>query len=217
MTRFRSLSTFLILISIVLISGKHTKGLEPLTTHNNLMNLAQLSGCAFCYLKLKFGKEYVTMELTKSAQIRAGLQKSFQSGSSAKASTVCYGYRLTPSGELIVYPTEAVIVFYIFERFEAGDSLGKISAALADMGIVSPTGKVAWSRETISEILANEKYVGDVILGKTQVVGGVQVKSFDAESQVCMKNHHPAIIPRELFDAVQKEKHKRSKSRAIVR
>ena len=64
------------------------EGLEPLTTNNNLMDLAQLSGCAFCYLELKFGKEYATMKMTKSEQIRAGLQKSFQSGSSAKASTV---------------------------------------------------------------------------------------------------------------------------------
>ena len=216
MTRFRSLSTFLILISVIEILVTYAEGLEPLTINNNLLDLAQLSGCAFCYLELKFGKEYATMEMTKSEKIRAGLQKSFQSGSSAKASTVCYGYRLTSSGELVVCPTEAVIVFYIFERFEAGDSYGKISAALADMEIVSPTGKATWSRETISKLLTNEKYVGDVILGKTQVVGGVQVKSFDAESQVCMKNHHPAIIPRELFDAVQKEKHKRSRSQTIV-
>lgn len=157
------------------------------------------------------------MELTKSEQIRAGLQKSFQSGSSAKASTVCYGYRLTSSGELVIYPTEAVIVFYIFECFEAGDSLGEISAALADMKIVSPTGKTTWSRETISKILANEKYVGDVILGKTQVVDGVQIKSFDAEDQVHMKDHHPAIIPRELFDTVQKEKRRRNRCRAVGR
>ena len=148
------------------------------------------------------------MEMTKSEQIRAGLQKSFQSGSSAKASTVCYGYRLTLSGELIVYPTETIIVFYIFERFEAGDSLGKISAALADMEIVSPTGKASWSRETISKLLATEKYVGDVVLGKTQVADGVQVKSSNARSQVRMKDHHPAIISRELFDAVQEGKRK---------
>ena len=83
------------------------------------MDLAQLSGCAFCYLELKFGKEYATMKTTKSEQIRTGLQKSFQSGSSAKASTVCYGYRLTSSGKLIVYPIEAIIVFYIFECFDA--------------------------------------------------------------------------------------------------
>ena len=188
-----------------------------MTTNNNLMDLAQLSGSAFCYLELKFGKEYVTMKMTKSEQIRAGLQKSFQSGSSAKASTICYGYRLSSSGELVVYPTEAVIVFYIFERFEAGDSYGKISSALADMEIVSPSGKAVWSRETISKLLANEKYMGDVILGKTQVVDGVQVKSSNSRSQVRMKNHHPAIIPRELFDAVQKEKRKRSKGWAIAR
>lgn len=157
------------------------------------------------------------MKMTKNEQIRAGLQKSFQSGSSAKASTICYGYRLSSSGELVVYPTEAVIVFYIFERFEAGDSYGKISSALADMEIVSPSGKAVWSRETISKLLANEKYMGDVILGKTQVVDGVQVKSSNSRGQVRMKNHHPAIIPRELFDAVQKEKRKRSKGRAIAR
>ena len=85
------------------------------------------------------------------------------------------------------------------------------------MEIVSPTGKATWSRETISKLLANEKYVGDVILGKTQVVDGVQVKSSDARTQVRMKNHHPAIISRELFDAVQKEKRKRSRERAIGR
>ena len=208
---------FFIFISIIIKLGKHIEGLEPLTTNNNLMDLAQLSGCAFCYLELKFGKEYVTMKMTKSEQIRAGLQKSFQSGSSAKASTICYGYRLSSSGELVVYPTEAVIVFYIFERFEAGDSYGKISSALADMEIVSPSVKAVWSRETISKLLANEKYMGDVILGKTQVVDGVQVKSSNSRGQVRMKNHHPAIIPRELFDAVQKEKRKRSKGWAIAR
>ena len=208
---------FFIFISIIIKLGKHIEGLEPLTTNNNLMDLTQLSGCAFCYLELKFGKEYVTMKMTKSEQIRAGLQKSFQSGSSAKASAICYGYRLSSSGELVVYPTEAVIVFYIFERFEAGDSYGKISSALADMEIVSPSVKAVWSRETISKLLANEKYMGDVILGKTQVVDGVQVKSSNSRSQVRMKNHHPAIIPRELFDAVQKEKRKRSKGWAIAR
>lgn len=157
------------------------------------------------------------MDMTRSEQIRVGLQKSFRSGTSAKASTVCYGYRLASSGELLVYPAEAVIVFYIFERFEAGDSYGKISAALADMEIVSPTGKAIWSRETISKLLANEKYVGDVILGKTQVVNGAQVKSPDTRHQVRMKEHHPAIIPHELFDAVQRERRKRSRCQTIGR
>lgn len=124
------------------------------------------------------------MEMTKSEQIRIGLQKSFQSGKSAKASTACYGYQVAPSGELSIDSTEANIVTVIFECFAKGDSLGKISNTLARMGIASPTGKDAWSREAISKLLANEKYTGDVILGKTHVVDGAQVKSYDVNKQV---------------------------------
>lgn len=146
------------------------------------------------------------MELTKSEQIRAGLQRSFQSGISAKASTVCYGYTLSRTGELVIDPTEADTVLFIFHHFMNGDSLGKISDALAHKGIDSPTGRATWSRETISKLLANEKYVGDVVLGKTNVVDGVQVKSHDSGKQVLMRAHHPAIIPHELFNAVQRKK-----------
>lgn len=157
------------------------------------------------------------MEMTKSEQIRAGLQRSFRSGTSAKASTVCYGYKVSRTGELVINPTEANIVLFVFHHFMNSDSLGKISDVLARKGIASPTGRTTWSRETISKLLANEKYIGDVVLGKTNVVDGVQVKSHDASKQVLMRAHHPAIISHELFNAVQQEKRKRSRSRAVER
>ena len=157
------------------------------------------------------------MELTKSEQIRAGLQKSFQSGTSAKAATVCYVYKVSCTGELVIDPIEAKIVLFIFHHFMNGDSLGKISDALARKGIASPTGRATWSRETISKLLANEKYVGDVVLGKTSVIGGVQVKAHDAGKQVLMRAHHLPIISHELFTDVQREKYKRSRSQLITR
>ena len=157
------------------------------------------------------------MEMSKSEQIRAGLQKSFQSGTSAKVSTVCYGYKVTRSGELAIDSTRAKIVTFIFHQFMNGNSLGKISDALARMSVSSPTGKAKWSRETISKLLANEKYIGDVVLGKTNVIDGVQVKSHDASKKVLMRAHHPAIISHELFNTVQQEKQKRSRSRAVCR
>lgn len=157
------------------------------------------------------------MEMLKSEQIRAGLQKSFQSGTSAKASTICYGYKVTQSGKLVIDSAEAKIVTFIFCQFMNGDSLGKISGALARKGIISPTGKATWSRETISKLLANEKYVGNVVLGKTNVIDGVQVKSHDASKQVFMRAYHPAIISHELFSDVQQEKRKRSKQQTIGR
>jgi len=113
--------------------------------------------------------------------------------------------------------TEASTVLFIFHHFMNGDSLGKISDALACKGIASPSGKATWSRETISKLLANEIYVGDVVLGKTNVIDGVQVKSHDASTQVLMRAHHPAIISHELFNAVQREKNNRSRSRLAAR
>lgn len=162
---------------------------------------------------LKFWEEYDIMDLARSDKIKAGLQRSFQSGKSAKASIVCYGYRVDSKGKLQIYPAEAAHVLYIFERFAAGDSLGKISDALFLMDIPSPTGKEIWSKETISKILSNEKYTGDVTLGKTQVKNGVQVKTIDLSTKTTLTNHHPAIISKELFDSVQKERSRRHRSR----
>lgn len=152
------------------------------------------------------------MDTTRSEQIIAGLQKSFRSGKSPKASTVCYGYKVDQKGKLKIYPDEATHVVYIFERFATGDSLGKISDALFLLDIPSPTGKEIWSKETISKILSNEKYAGDVILGKTQVKNGVQVKNIDPSARNTLTSHHPAIISKELFDSVQKEKSRRCRS-----
>ena len=152
------------------------------------------------------------MDTTRSEQIIAGLQRSFRSGKSPKASTVCYGYKVDQKGRLKIYPDEATHVVYIFERFAAGDSLGKISASLARMDVPSPTGKEIWSKETISKILNNEKYLGDVILGKTQFINGAQVKNIDLNAKTVMMSHHPAIITKELFELVQMEKKRRCRS-----
>lgn len=151
------------------------------------------------------------MNLTKSQQIKAGIQQKYVTGTSGKASTTCYGYRVTTDGALLPYPSEAIIVFHIFERFANGDSLGKISASLQRLGAKSPTGKETWSRETISKLLDNEKYLGHVALGKTEVEDGVQVKT-DAHA-VVLKDHHEPIISEELFQMVQLQKKKRSKAK----
>ena len=126
--------------------------------------------------------------------------------------SVCYGYRITAKDDLMVYPAEAIYVFHIFECFAAGDSLGKISTSLAQMNVLSPTGKDIWSKETISKILNNEKYLGDVVLGKTQVRDGVQVENTDADTKTVMRSHHPAIISKDLFELVQMEKRRRCRS-----
>lgn len=90
------------------------------------------------------------MNTTKSEQIKAGLRKSFQTGESAKASTVCYGYKVTSEGKLVAYPTEAIIVFHIFERFADGDSLGKSRFSGPYEGEISHRQRVVDARDQLA-------------------------------------------------------------------
>ena len=137
-----------------------------------------------------------------SESIKWGIKRGFQNGTSGYAKFVCFGYKRGDGGELTVDEPDAAIVRMIF-KMRAGDcSLGGISNWLYKNKISSPTGKDRWSRETISKLLRNEKYVGDVMLQKTFVQDlflGKQVKNRGELEKYLIQDHHPSIISRELF------------------
>ena len=149
--------------------------------------------------------------IQKSEAIKAGLRKGFQDGSSKMARRKCYGYEVGPDGDLTVNPDEAQVVCWIFERYLAGDSLGKIAAGLERQGILSPTGKPRWNREAIDKLLSNEKYTGRVMLQKTISTGAVQIENDGLMERYLYAGTHEAIISDEMFTAVQQEKLSRSK------
>lgn len=142
-----------------------------------------------------------------SRDIRWGVKRGFQSGRSGYADFVCFGYKRGDDGKLAIDEPGARIVRKIFELRAEGKSLGAISDWLYENKILSPTGKGRWSRETISKLLKNEKYTGDVILQKTFVkdlLSGTQIKNNGELERYLIQEHHPAIISRELFSTVNK-------------
>ena len=149
--------------------------------------------------------------IQKSEAIRNGLRKGFQDGSSKMAKRKCYGYDVGPDGKLTVNPDETKVVCWIFERYLAGDSLGKIATGLEHQGILSPTGRPRWNREAIDKLLSNEKYTGRVLLQKTVSTGAVQIENDGFMDRYLYTGTHEAIISDEMFMAVQQEKLNRSK------
>lgn len=147
----------------------------------------------------------------KSESIKASLRQGFQDGSSKMARRKCYGYIVGSDGQLVVNSEEAQIVCWIFERYLAGDSLGKIASGLERQGILSPTGKSKWNREAIDKLLSNEKYTGRVLLQKTISIGASQMKNNGFMDRYLYTGSHEAIISDEMFLAVQQEKLKRAK------
>ena len=149
--------------------------------------------------------------IQKSEAIKNGLRKGFQDGSSKMARRKCYGYEVGSDGELVVNPDEAKVVYWIFEQYLAGNSLGKIAVGLERQGILSPTGRPRWNREAIDKRLSNEKYTGRVLLQKTVSTGAVQIENNGLMDRYLYTSTHEAIIPDKMFMAVQQEKLSRSK------
>ena len=141
--------------------------------------------------------------IQKSEAIRNGLRKGFQDGSSKMAKRKCYGYDINPDGELTVNPDEVKVVYWIFEQYLAGDSLGKIATGLKRQGILSPTGKPRWNWEAIDKLLSNEKYTGRVLLQKTVSTGAVQIENDGLMERYLYTDAREAIISDEIFMAVR--------------
>ena len=132
-----------------------------------------------------------------SENIKWGIRKKIEDGSSPIYDRPCYGYRVDENGSFTVVPGEATVVRRIFVMYLSGMSILKIKAALETEGIMSPTGKDHWSKRTIDMILLNKKYCGYSVVK-------VENKSYEQD------NHHEPIIPLELFEKVQAEKVKRT-------
>ena len=140
-----------------------------------------------------------------SRNIKWGIKRGFEHGTSGYAEFVCFGYKRGDNGQLVIDEPEARIVRQMFEMRANGHSLGLIANWLYEHRISSPTGKIRWSRETISKLLRNEKYTGDVLLQKTFVEDLFSVKQIKNRGELekfLIHGHHPAIISKELFEAV---------------
>ena len=74
--------------------------------------------------------------IQKSEATKNGLRKGFQDKRSKIAKRKYYGYTINSDDEPEINPGEANVVIWIFERYLAGDSLGKI--AIVWKGMVSP-------------------------------------------------------------------------------
>ncbi|KAF0194234.1 MAG: recombinase [Bacillota bacterium] len=141
------------------------------------------------------------------------MKRGFISGNSKLYSRKCFGYKQNEDGELIIDEEQAEIVRTIYDLYLSGLSIGLIAKELKIRGINSPQGKDIWSKKSIQTVLGNEKYIGQVLLGKTYTGNFPNNKQFlnDGEhEQFLMKDAHEPIIGLKKFEQVQEEMKQRS-------
>ena len=137
---------------------------------------------------------------SRSENIRMGIKYRAAAGTSKLYDRKCYGYRHDENGRLIVDEKTANNVKLIFDLYLSGHSVLGIIKELEKQKILSPTGKEKWCKRTVDVMLSNEKYTGEVKL----------LKSGNSEVHYLASENNPAIITKEVFNAVQTEKVKRS-------
>lgn len=101
---------------------------------------------------------------------------------------------------------EAETIRYIFNRYRAGVGGKSIARELTAMGAKTLNGSTVWYDSTVLGIIKNEKYKGDMLMGKTFTLDPISHKrviNMGEEDMYYIENHHPAIIPREEFDEAQ--------------
>lgn len=106
-----------------------------------------------------------------------------------------------------------IVVVEIFNQYLRGASLRMIKDDLESKRVLNPSGDHRWNVAQIGKILANEKYCGDVLMQKTFVQDCISKKVVKNTGQLPMyliQNNHPAIVSREMYQAAQAERVRRS-------
>lgn len=121
------------------------------------------------------------------------------------------------NGELVINQKEALIVRRIFQLYLSGMSTDKIARILTQEGITTITGKEKWQGNSISYILKNEKYKGDVLNQKTfksnHLKGNTIINNRKVD-QYYIAHHHESIISEDDWNRVQQlmEENRRKKN-----
>ena len=144
-----------------------------------------------------------------AGNVSLGIRFKFQQGKPMINCSYFLGYEKDPiTKKLIINPSQAATVRFIYRAYLEGFSIPEIAKKLRAWGVPSGGGKSTWPVESIKYILSNEKYVGDLLMQKTWVPSFLThkvVKNDGRLPQYFVADNHDAIVPREVFNLVQRE------------
>lgn len=141
-----------------------------------------------------------------------GIRRRFEQGKLHINHTKFLGYDKDEDGNLVINEKQAKIVRRIYKDFLDGKGANRIARDLENDGVLNWHGKAKWYEGSIRKMLTNEKYKGDALLQKTYTVDFLSKKRADNNGQVpqyYVEDSHPAIIDKEMWEAVQLEMERR--------
>ena len=150
-----------------------------------------------------------------SAYVKKGLKMKMKRGELVGFQG-CLGYDYDVNTKSLSINEEgAKTVRYIFDRYVAGAGSTMIARELNEQGILTIKGN-PWVSSSVMGIINNEKYKGDILLGKTFTVDPISKRRLDnlgEEDRYYIHNHHEGIVSEETFDRAQEIRNRRNGGR----
>ncbi len=126
---------------------------------------------------------------SRSADIKWGIKKRVEEGTSKLYDRKCYGYKHDANGNLVIDKATAENVRMVFNLYLSRKSVIGIVKELERLEIKSPKGNDKWCKRSVDVMLSNEKYIGNVHL----------LNKGEFEDQYLAKDYSPAILSKETF------------------
>ena len=125
------------------------------------------------------------------------------------------GYDLDEDGDLVVNPDEAETVKVIYDLYLNGWSTSEIADLLTSYGRRTKLGNEVWNPGSIDGVIENERHCGDVRARKTYTPDFKTHKSEknrQNRKQYIQRDHHEAIVSRDVYNAANMLKSSRQYS-----
>lgn len=153
-----------------------------------------------------------------SQNVKIGLQMKMKRGEMVGFNG-CFGYDYNPETKtLSVNEDEAQTVRKIYDMYLQGYGTTTIAKRLIELGIKNKKGEVSWHTHGVMGIIKNEKYKGDILLGKTFTTDPIskrRLANFGEENQYYIRDHHEPIVSREVWDEAERIRKKRAKNKVV--
>lgn len=191
------------------------KGVAIIFEKENINTLSMESEMALALLSTLAQNEVESL----SANVKMGIKMKMKRGE-LMGFNGCLGFDYHPEDKSIsINEAEAETVRYIFQQYLQGYGACTIAKQLILLNKKNKKGEVKWSDSGIRGIISNEKYKGDLLLGKTFTVDPIskrRLENMGEEDQFYIKSHHEPIISPEMWDKAQEIRKGRYKKNSLI-
>jgi len=126
-----------------------------------------------------------------------------------------YGYRMTEDNNLEIVSEEAEAVRRIFQMYIDGAGATFIAKTLNAEGYRTIRGN-EWSFNRVVEIIDNEKFMGDTIMGKFVMIDGVKCNNDGSlGKRYYIENTHEGIVSKETWHKAQEIRQQRENKKLV--